>query len=183
MWLLGYFRISCIAAAESLYFIYTGRLIRLSTQQIVDCAVLDGCKGSTSYFAYWFMKFHGVCAADDYPYTSKVQACDISKPSVAWIDGYSIVGYSKVQFDIKDVLCALSKQPLVGVYNPIFSNHPTYKKHKGGIFYVDETPFELPEPVVKHAVCVVGWYYHQGKVILKIKESKGHTWGDRGFVI
>ncbi|XP_026416610.1 heat shock 70 kDa protein 10, mitochondrial-like [Papaver somniferum] len=70
---------SCISAVESLYFIYTGRLIRLSAQQLVDCAVLDGCKGANPHFAYWFMKFHGVCAEKDYPYTSKVQACDISQ--------------------------------------------------------------------------------------------------------
>ncbi|RZC77231.1 hypothetical protein C5167_001373 [Papaver somniferum] len=167
---------SAIAALEILVSDKTGLSMTLSKQQIVDCAVTNGCGGSNPLWAFRFIKFHGVCTEEDYPYVAHVQKCDTTKRSVAWIDGYAWI-----PLNINDILCALTQQPLVAGYNPAITLHPRYDEYKGGIYHVDDTPFQLPENYVKHAACIVGWFYFQGQVIFKIRESAGPDWGDHGY--
>lgn len=68
-WLLA------IATIESLYAKKSGKLIKLSEQNVIDCSFQydnNGCDGGLMNNAFNFIKQNGISTEESYPYQAKV---------------------------------------------------------------------------------------------------------------
>ena len=63
------------AAIEGIVAIETGRLISLSDQEILDCAVSNGCNGGRVRNGYEWVVRNGITSEADYPYTAVQGPC------------------------------------------------------------------------------------------------------------
>ncbi|RZC64518.1 hypothetical protein C5167_008203 [Papaver somniferum] len=172
--------IAAVASTESAYGIKRGHLIELSIQQLIDCADIDGFEGGHEYFAFRFMKLHGLCAAKYYPYTGySQQGCDITKSQLPLV---KIDGFQTVPLKALDIIHALTNQPLYAVFTEEFASHPDYEEYDGGLYGGGDKNKELPDDICFHSVCIIGWGYDhiEQHYFLKIKDSKGTEWGDEG---
>ncbi|KAI3851395.1 hypothetical protein MKX03_020383 [Papaver bracteatum] len=168
---------AAVSATESKNFLTSGHLIPLSIQQVVDCATTDGCKGSFDHVAYRFIKFHGICSAEEYPYVAKVQSCQLRKKSVVWIKGYV-----NVPVEAMEIIKAVSEQPLFAGLCEEFACHPDYYRYHGGFYYGGNKNVAVRPNPRRHAVCIVGHGNYKGEHFLIIKDSKGEIWGDMGYM-
>jgi len=66
---------SSIAAIESAHAIAGNKLIKLSEQQLVNCAA-GGCKGGGYMAAFDYAKINKIAAEKQVPYTAKTQNCN-----------------------------------------------------------------------------------------------------------
>ncbi|KAI3923153.1 hypothetical protein MKW92_050508 [Papaver armeniacum] len=71
--------VNTVAVIESFHFIQTGRLVKLSAQEVLDRAVANGCKGASEIDAYEYVAYYGVCSESAYPYTGLPQKCASTK--------------------------------------------------------------------------------------------------------
>ncbi|KAI3857229.1 hypothetical protein MKW98_003204 [Papaver atlanticum] len=168
---------AAVSATESKFFLTSGHLIPLSVQQVVDCATTDGCKGSNDHVAYRFIKFHGICSAEEYPYVAKVQSCELRKKSIVWIKGYV-----NVPVEAMEIIKAVSKQPLFAGLSEEFACHRDYYKYGGGLYYGGDKNVAIRPNPRRHAVCIVGHGNCKGEHFLIIKDTKGKIWGDKGYM-
>merc|ERR1719198_1684916 len=80
---------------ESQIFMITGKLPKLSTQQIISCDKTDdGCDGGNTETAYTYVqKAGGIDASSDYPdkshRTGRTGKCSWDKQTVAQVSGYT----------------------------------------------------------------------------------------------
>ncbi|XP_026443187.1 heat shock 70 kDa protein, mitochondrial-like isoform X2 [Papaver somniferum] len=168
---------AAVSAVESKHFLTYGHLIPLSVQQVVDCATIDGCNGSNDHVVYRFIKFHGICSAEDYPYVAKSQSCELGKKSIVWIKGCVYV-----PVEAMEIIKAVSKQPLFACLTPEFSNHSDYYNYGGGPYYGGDKNVPIDVNPTRHAVCIVGHGNYKGEFFLILKDSKGDTWGHSGYM-
>ncbi|KAI3880904.1 hypothetical protein MKX03_032729 [Papaver bracteatum] len=174
--------IAAVATTESISGIKRGHLVEFSIQQLIDCADIDGSEGGHEYFAFRFMKFHGLCAAKDYPYTGhSQQGCDITKSHLTVV---KIDGFQTVPLKALDIIHALTNHPLYAVFTEEFASHPDYDVYRGDLYAGGDKSKELPDDLEFHSVCIVGWGYDETaqQYFLKIKDSKGPVWGENGFL-
>ena len=79
---------STTGTVEGAYFVHSGKLISLSEQQLVDCAKepeyeADGCGGGWPWSVMDYVRDHGLCTEEDYPYHGKDEDCKDDKCTVA----------------------------------------------------------------------------------------------------
>ncbi|KAH7932589.1 hypothetical protein HPB52_024287 [Rhipicephalus sanguineus] len=71
-----------VGELEGAYFRKTGKLIRLSEQQLVDCSWNNGnngCDGGEDFRAYEYIRDHGLASDEDYgAYLGQVVPCSVS---------------------------------------------------------------------------------------------------------
>lgn len=73
---------STVAAVEGINQIFTGKLIILSEQELVDCDTTynDGCNGGLMDYAFQFIVNNGgIDTEDDYPYKGRDSQCDTNR--------------------------------------------------------------------------------------------------------
>jgi hypothetical protein len=66
---------AAIGAMESANFIKTGKLIKLSEQEAVDCAGSDGCRGGRIGDLFEFAEGEDIETEAEYPYTGFADSC------------------------------------------------------------------------------------------------------------
>ncbi|KAK3101998.1 hypothetical protein FSP39_008009 [Pinctada imbricata] len=158
-------------SVSSLHFIQTGRLLRLSVQEVVDC-----CGNSTLLRGIAFnciAGLGGLCAATDYPYhptsrTCKNNSCQVAaKVKGGWMIPPG--GEAALQ-------SAVANGPVMAV---IDASHASFQMYKSGIYY---EPACNP-PKLDHAVLVVGYGSENGHDYWIVKNSWGVNWGDKGYIL
>ena len=85
---------SAVGAIESVNAIYTGTLLSLSEQELVDCDTQDeGCAGGYMVDAFNFTVQHGLTLESQYKYRGVDEWCRWWKEKLyyATIDGYKFV--------------------------------------------------------------------------------------------
>ncbi|CAN1226189.1 Senescence-specific cysteine protease SAG12 [Linum grandiflorum] len=126
---------STVAAIEGATKVKTGKLVSLSEQQLVDCAVTNvnsGCQGGLMDEAFKFIiasSSGGLTTEENYPYEAKDGACNEAQSS---FPAAKITGYEDVpQNDEGALMQAVAHQPVsIGIDGGGFNFH----SYKGGVF-------------------------------------------------
>ena len=157
-----------VASLESLHFISTGSMVRLSTQEVEDCCQpnLD-CRGCIAG------KLHGLCSENDYPTTSKPGQCR----SASCTPALHISGFADVKTGDENALqAAVLHNPVIAL---IDVSHTSFQLYKGGI-YKDG---KCSSTKLDHAVLVVGYGTMNGEVYWICQNSWGKSWGMEGYIL
>lgn len=165
---------STTGSVEGINAIYTGKLVSISEQELVDCDITrdHGCQGGLMDFAFtYIMQNGGLDTEKDYKYNAVQGQCNLGKENrhVVTIDGYEDVP----PLDEQSLLKAVSGQP---VSVAIEADERQFQLYSGGVFD-DECGTALD-----HGVLVVGYGSEGGKDYWIVKNSWGGFWGDKGYI-
>jgi cathepsin L len=123
---------------EGLTKIADGTLKALSDQQLIDCAGTTGCHGGFPGQGFTWVKQHGICTAEEYPWKGVGQACQKTTGS------FKISSIAEIRNSCTDLSNAIHKGPVSVVVDA--TNWSTYAS---GVFNHCATS-------VNHAVTLVG---------------------------
>lgn len=174
------FAMATVAALEGQYFLKTGKLVKLSQQEIIDCPQNYhswGCAGGIAFRVFDYVKDNGgLSLAKDYPYEGKVGECRKNSANKVAIDvkGYSIV------FSVnstKILMQAVSEIGPLAVSMDI--DHESLMRYSGGI-YNNEKCLNT----VNHGALLVGYKLadQESEGYWIIKNSFGESWGEKGYL-
>ena len=161
--------IAAVASLESLHVISTGSMVRLSTQEVVDCCVclfnLD-CRGCIN------VGLHGLCSEADYPNSTEPGQCRKDSCTTAQhMSDWTNVGSGNEEELQKAVL----HNPVLALIN---SSPTSFQQYKGGIYKDDKCDDNLD-----HAVLVVGYGTMNGEDYWICQNSWGKSWGMEGYIM
>lgn len=162
---------STTGSIEGINAIYSGELVSLSEQELVDCDTSrdQGCSGGLMDFAFQFVKDNGGLDTErDYAYWGSSTWCDADKESrnVVSIDGFEDVPVN----DEHALKKAVSQQPI----SVAICASESLQFYSKGI--VEECCTELD-----HGVLAVGYGVQAGIPFWIVKNSWGGSWGEEGF--
>ena len=159
---------SATGSLEGGNFVATGKLVSLSEQQLVDCdPKSNGCGGGLMTNAFQYVKAHGLCTEEDYPYHAKDEDCKDTQCESA----IKITGYEETpQFDGAALKQAVAKAP---VSVAVEADSAVFQMYKSGV--VDSTACGTS---LNHGVLAVGYTADYWIV----KNSWGASWGDNGYI-
>eukprot|EP00250_Pteridium_aquilinum_P006407 c16344_g1_i1 orf=145-1239(+) len=170
---------SSVGAIEGAHAIATGKLVSLSEQELVSCALSNnGCDGGLMDPSFeWVIKNGGINTEDGYPYVSgngRRSICSLLKimKKTVSIDSYVDVTPN----DENALMCAVAQQPVSVAINAAGYDFQLYA---GGVF--SGTCSDDPNDI-DHAVLVVGYGSENGKDYWIVKNSWGEQWGLDGYV-
>jgi C1A family cysteine protease len=164
---------AAIAALESQYFVKTGKLLKLSEQEIVDCAAF-GCNGGAMRLVYDYILKNGISTAEDYPYISKKGKCrrdEVKRSEV------KIYGYGEF-FGIEKIKKAVAQ--LGPVVASVYASPKHFEFYAEGIH---NNP-EVFEETSNHVVVIDGYGTDKetGLDYWIIRNSWSEDWGDDGYI-
>jgi len=169
---------STIQSAEGVYAAKSGKLLKLSEQNLVDCVTTcEGCDGGFMTYSFDYVKKSQggkFMYEKDYPYVAYDQSCkfDASK-------GVSIglKGYAEVKSGSEDDLAAKCEK-----YGPIAiaidASNWSFQMYSGGIY--DEPACSSQN--LDHGVGCVGFGKESGKAYWIVRNSWGEDWGEKGYI-
>lgn len=173
---------STTGALEGAYFIKNNDLESFSEQQLVSCDNRKnhgkdmGCNGGLMDSAFsWIEYNNGLCAEEDYIYTS-----GDTKSAGTCIQGCDNIVGSKIQSFVDvppssdaDMMDALTKQP---VSIAIEADQKDFQLYTSGVFT------GACGTSLDHGVLTVGYGTMNGVDYYRVKNSWGTTWGDEGYI-
>ena len=120
---------SSIATIESAHFIQTGKLLKLSEQQLVDCDKTNAaCNGGDERLAFQYAKKHAIGLEKDYGYKGKKGECKDSDVK----HGVKVVKYTGVK---PNSVSALKRALVQGPVNiGIDANGRAFSNYDKGVF-------------------------------------------------
>lgn len=156
----------------------TGKLVKLSEQNLIDCSKPEGnkgCKGGQMCRALEYAAHTpGVATAESYPFvgTSTNGVCKYSNSSV----GSKVGGYLEIPYGDEDAL-----KKAVGLLGPMAAgldgSPETFRHYNGGI-YSDPA---CSNTTLTHALTIIGYGTENGTDYWLVKNSWGKSWGQGGF--
>lgn len=170
---------STTANAESVWAIYSGQLLDLSEELLVDCASGAGyynlgCNGGNPDSAFKYMINNGQCSEASYPYkagtTKTAGTCQKCSAAPVHFSSCSDVKPND-QVSLKG---AVAKQP---VSIAIEADTRYFQSYSGGILDSVECGTNLD-----HAVEIVGYGTENGIDYWNVRNSWSNTWGEGGYV-
>ena len=160
---------SAIAAMEGEHFLKTGKLVKLSEQQCIDCADGNGCNGGEQRDCFSYAKGEMMDTEDQYPYTGWSDECWPKSDGVLKVSSYTNVQ----QYSESQLKAAISKQP---VSVTVDSNDYPFMHYMSGIVT------EACKSGLDHAVTAVGYGTENGTGYYIVKNSWGADWGEHGYI-
>ena len=159
---------SAVGALEGGNFVANGKLVSLSEQQLVDCDPKShGCNGGLMTNAFAYVKEHGLCSEEAYPYHAKDEDCkDTQCESIIKIAGYEEVP----SMDGAALKQAVAKAP---VSVAVEADSAVFQMYKTGV--IDSTACGTS---LNHGVVAVGYTADYWIV----RNSWGPSWGDNGYL-
>jgi hypothetical protein len=173
-------------AIEGAVKLQSGKLRKLSAQQIVDCSTPNsgfmnhGCKGGTMVKSYKYIIKNGLMKWEDYGYRTELNSrpecklmyakCKYNRSKVV----QHIKGYVNIRKGSeKDLANAVGMRPVSAA---IDAHHRPFKLYRSGVFSLASCTTHLT-----HGLLVVGYGAQDGRKYWKVKNSWGTTWGQNGF--
>lgn len=167
----GCWAFSAIGAIEGINAIFTGQLLSLSEQELIDCEEKDnGCHGGWMDDAFLFVEKNGVTLEKNYKYEGIDETCIREKEKAAYvkIDGY--IDVPKSEGALKK---AVAQQPVsVGIE----ADTREFQLYGGGVF---DAPCGT---ALDHGVLVVGYNASADPAYWIVKNSWGASWGEEGYI-
>jgi C1A family cysteine protease len=167
---------SVVANIEGAGFVETGKLVRLSEQQLVDCSKVDhGCGGGWPSKSMQYLIDNSMALEyhEDYHYTAKDGQCEYDKSlGVVQIAHWKAI--STTAAGENQIAAALTQ------YGPlsIAMNAQYLQSYKGGI----TDPASCKGGQSKdHAITIVGFGSEGSKQYWTIRNSWGIAWGEDGY--
>ena len=184
------------AAIEACYAKVTGQLVDLSEQLLLDCATVGPKKQTTSscsrpglsahaYLDWVTKKKIKLSAEQDYPYQpnpNTTTSCPATlPPPAAGSAGVRIKPpaiYTTSQGTEKKLREMVAEHGVV--VTTVWAN-PAFRKYKSGVFAGCKKDDNAQAP--NHVVAVVGFGKDAGgKPYWLLKNSRGATWGEKGYM-
>lgn len=164
---------------EGVYFVKTGKLLKLSQQQLIDCSWAEennGCDGGEDFRSYdYIMKAGGLATEDDYGHYLGVDGkChDGQVKKSIQLQGF----YNVTQNDPQAMRLALFNHGPVTI--AINASLKTFSFYSHGIYYDKACdPNNLD-----HQVLAVGYGELNGEKYWLVKNSWSTYWGNDGYVL
>lgn len=176
---------STTGSIEGAYQIATGNLVSFSEQELVSCDNTfhggsdQGCNGGLMDNAFKWVKKHGICTEDDYPYTSgSTQQSGSCKGGIigpTCKKAATLSGWKDVSSE-DDLVSAVNLGP---VSVAIEADQTIFQSYKSGVINS-----ALCGQNLDHGVLVVGYGTDAttGTDYWKVKNSWSATWGEEGYV-
>jgi len=164
---------AAIAGIEGSYAVKYGKILDLSEQQLVDCdKASSGCNGGLMSHAYDYLENNRVkvCAQSDYPYTARNGSCRSCNGSV------TVASHSAGIVNEDLLTQSILSQP---VPVALAASASAFQFYKSGVLDDKRCGTGL-----NHAVLAVGYGPATGseKAYIKIRNSWGSAWGDKGYI-
>lgn len=172
----GCYAFSAAESLEGQYFLKTGKLVKFSKSQLVDCSTDYGnykCQGGLQSNCFKYLEKYGAMSEEDYPYVPKGEKCKYNESKVVtMVKSYKTV--NTFFSSIKSVL--YSKGPLSVSLD---ASQRDFQLYSGGVYHSDKC-----SNVADHAVLLVGWGTENDTDYWLLKNSWGKGFGGimRGFV-
>ncbi|KAK8871909.1 hypothetical protein M9Y10_007655 [Tritrichomonas musculus] len=165
---------SAIAAEEGAYFVSSGKLYRLSEQNLVDCTTTCyGCQGGLPELGLGQAlnsQNRKFALESDYPYVGYQQSC-LFDQSKAVADISAITMYREEKYI----------QPNLIKWGPtsvcIDASGASFMLYDGGIYKGSDC-----RTAQNHAVCVVGYGTEGENPYWIVRNSWGPSWGEAGYI-
>ncbi|XP_043938839.1 procathepsin L-like isoform X2 [Protopterus annectens] len=162
---------------EGQHFRYTGELLSLSEQQLVDCSSdfgNDGCDGGLMDYAYEYIAANkGINTEESYPYEARNGRCHFNASAVT----ASCSGFADI-FAINEKALQATVATIGPVSVAIDASHISFQLYESGIY--DEP--ECSSNDLDHGVLAVGYGTRQDLDYWLVKNSWGHLWGMDGYI-
>ncbi|KAF4707040.1 hypothetical protein FOZ63_013372 [Perkinsus olseni] len=178
------YAIASLGALEGALQIRTGKLQKLSVQQVVDCSSTRpwgnfGCLGGRRLPTFKYVADEGIVSDKDYPYKAKQGSCNPVTQDVK----KQILHKGDVAYDStvrtrplhpEEVMNELQHGPVaVG----IFTNTPEWAHYKSGIL---DSFTCRGDP--GHVMLLVGYGVDRGKSYWLLQDTEGPKRGEHGYV-
>lgn len=170
---------SAVGALEAQLQLKTGKLVSLSAQNLVDCSTEEkyrnkGCNGGfmTEAFQY-IIDNNGIDSDSSYPYKAMDGKCQYDARNRA----ATCSKYTELPFGSEAALkeAVATKGP---VSVAIDASRPSFFLYKSGVYYDPSCTSN-----VNHGVLVIGYGKQDGKDYWLVKNSWGHYFGDKGYIL
>ena len=167
---------SAVAAVESANVLGGNKFVKLSEQQLVDCAggkyENEGCNGGLMDSAFEYFGDNGAATLASYPYKARDQACSASKADIV-IPAKNFNGYETVKQGAAALTAAIAQQP---VSVALAASGAAFQFYTGGIV-TSKCGTQL-----NHGVFAVGYGTENGVDYYIIRNSWGAGWGEKGYI-
>ncbi|XP_062863954.1 cathepsin L.1 [Trichomycterus rosablanca] len=168
---------SATGALEGQMFKYTGKLVSLSEQQLVDCSQFFGnygCNGGWMDAAFLYVIFNfGLDTESSYPYEARDNLCRYNPNTV----GTTCSGYVDIDSGDEEAL-----QEAVASIGPVSvaidAGHQSFQLYSSGIYYEPA----CSSSQLDHGVLAVGYDSYYGQDYWLVKNSWGVGWGEEGYI-
>ena len=161
---------SAVGSIEGAYAIYTGELVDLSPQYLVDCDYSDnGCSGGLMDNAFEFVMQDGVPLWDDYPYAGRQNSCKKGPPKTSILGYYDVPAGSSYE-----LMKAIARNP---VSVAIEADTVVFQNYQSGVLDDSACGHSL-----NHGVLAVGYSVDATKPYYIVKNSWGEKWGENGYI-
>lgn len=168
-----------VGELEAALFRKTGRLVRLSEQQLVDCSWNqgnNGCDGGEDFRAYEYVTKHGLASDEDYgAYLGQDGVCHDTKVNATVTTIQSYVNVT----DVESLRKALANVGPVSV--SIDASLKAFSFYANGVFYDPKCRNDTDG--LDHSVLAVGYGTLQGEPYWLVKNSWSTYWGNDGYVL
>lgn len=166
---------STTGSVEGLNQIYTGNLISLSEQNLMDCSNSygnNGCNGGLMDNAFqYIIANNGIDTEASYPYQGVQGNCQFQAQNT----GASIKSYSDVNSGDEGALAsAINNQP---VSVAIDASHQSFQLYQNGIYNEPA----CSSSALDHGVLAIGYGSDNGDYYI-VKNSWGTSWGMQGYI-
>jgi C1A family cysteine protease len=184
---------SAVEELETALFMASGKLLKLSPQQINSCSTVDqGCNGGDTTSAYDYMKKYGVESGSMYPYksgeSSQTEACYYNaKRVVAHMTGYHYTVPPCLKNGSKACDAQTAEEPALQVAlvrtgpASICLNASTWQYYSGGVISGSNCGADLD--TMNHCIQLVGYATNTNKNNYWIGRNQwGADWGINGYI-
>merc|ERR1719281_91106 len=175
--------ISSVEAVEA-QLLKDGTNARVSAQALVDCVPnpkhcggTGGCDGATGELALQYMQDHGIPLENEVGYTAETQQCENTNKDGPWSSNKRVMlsGWNQLPSNKLQPLQQALTMEGPAVVSVDANNWFDYTR---GVF----DGCEKENPVLGHAVLLVGYGQDSGKDYWRIQNSWGSDWGEAGYI-
>ncbi|KAK0151372.1 Cathepsin K [Merluccius polli] len=168
---------SAVGALEAQLAKTTGKLVDLSTQNLVDCSDKfgnHGCQGGNAVKAFkYIMSNQGIDSEAAYPYKGVEGPCKYKVESrAANCSGYIVLPKGN-ETRLKQAVASVGPVSVA-----IDSSQKTFSFYKSGVYNEPN----CDKTHLTHAVLVVGYGTLEGQDYWLVKNSWGNRWGESGYI-